>query len=94
VRRLSSIHVKAAPPAKSLGTGTTIDRFRILTAIGSGRNAATALAVDVAHILLQAGVGCAAGAVGNGAPSVLGHGSRESHGGEGESDGESELHFG
>jgi hypothetical protein len=94
VRRLSSIHVKAAPPEKSLAAGSTLDLFRVLTAIGSGGNTATTLAVNVAHILLQAGVGCAAGAVGNRAACVLGSGGRESHGGEGESDGESELHFG
>jgi hypothetical protein len=67
-------------------------RFSILTAIDSGRNTSTTLAVDVAHILLQAGVGCAAGAVRNRTARVLRGWSRKCHRGEGESDGESELH--
>jgi hypothetical protein len=69
-----------------------LGRFQVLTAINSGGNTATALAVDIANILLQAGVGSAAGAVGNGAAGVLRGRSRKCHGGEGESDGESELH--
>lgn len=66
---------------------------QILTAVRSGRNAATALAVDIADVLLQTCVGRAACAVGNWAASVLGCWCRESERREGESDGESELHI-
>jgi hypothetical protein len=69
-----------------------VDHHRKLTVVDARRNAATSGSVDVANVLLQAGVGSAALAVGNGTAGVLGRWSREGERRKGESDGESELH--
>lgn len=59
----------------------------------SSRNTPTTLSVDKASILLQAGVGHAALAVGHRAVLVLGNG--RGHGDQAEDEGgETELHFG
>ena len=65
-----------------------------LTVFGTVRNAATALTVDIANILLQARVGNAAVALSDRAVGVgaLRHGSRESGDGE-DNGGGGELHF-
>lgn len=96
VSLLSSIQVNAPPPARSLATGRIVEPRQVLTAIGSRGNAATTLSIDVANILLQAGIGCAASAVGDGAirvnTSLLRSWRRERDGCERKSDGECELH--
>jgi hypothetical protein len=68
-------------------------RERERTVVGARRNAATGLTVDIADILLQAGVCDAARAVGDGAAGVLGSGGGDGEDGQGEDGGDGELHF-
>jgi hypothetical protein len=63
------------------------------TVVGARGNAAAGLAVNVADILLQAGVCDAARAVGNGTAGVLGGRGGGGEDGQGEDGGDGELHF-
>jgi hypothetical protein len=63
------------------------------TVVGARGNAAAGLAVDVADILLQAGVCDTARAVGNGTAGVLGSRGGDGEDGQGEDGGDGELHF-
>jgi hypothetical protein len=64
----------------------------LLTAISTRRNTTTSLAVNIADVLLERGVGHTASTVCNGAAGVLGAGSRGGKGDDGE-EGDGELHF-
>lgn len=113
VSLLSSMQVNRSPPIlpTSLATKKTQPEKRASskqreresrTVVDTGGNATTGLAIDVAHILLQARGGDAASSVGNGAVGILaaedrgagGDGSSVDDGEEREDGGECELHFG
>jgi hypothetical protein len=68
------------------------DQKEKLTVVGARGNAATCGAIDVANILLQAGVGCAACAVGNGATGILRRRCREGERCKRNKNGDGELH--
>lgn len=89
------MQVNCAPPT-STSVYDPFDLFsslEALTVVGSARHTPSALAVDVAYILLQARGGHAASTGGDGAASVLWAGSCHGEGGEGENGGDCELHF-
>lgn len=88
------MQVNCAPPTRtSVHDPFDVFWFKALTVVGSARHTPSTLSVDVAHVLLQARVGYAASAVGDGAAGVLWAGSCHSEGGEGEDRGDCELHF-
>lgn len=75
-----------------LDFGKESPETRILTVVNTRGHTAASLTVDVADILLQAGVGSTAFAVWYRAACVLRHGVGDREGGDGEDDGKCELH--
>ena len=71
-----------------------ICRTRTRTVVGRGRHATTTLAIDVAHILLEARVGDTARSCSDRAAGILGAWGREGEGGEREDGGDGALHIG
>ena len=71
-----------------------ICKTRPRTIVGRGRHATTTLAIDVAHILLEARVGDAARSCSDRAAGILGAWDCEGEGGEREDGDDGALHIG